>query len=103
MYGHSGTGGSSATKKLYMCRAMKRAVAGCSQMMSMMSSPLKLPVRPRNVFSPSSWSSGLYSKCIDSLPYGHMESRIDFSVMYSLLAMVQPVKAREASLMSCSV
>ena len=52
-----GTCGSSATKKLYMCRAIKRAVAGCSTMMSMMSSPLRLPDLPRNVLSPSSWSS----------------------------------------------
>ena len=37
---------------------MKRAAAGCLQMMSMMSSPLKRPVSPRKVFSPLSWSSG---------------------------------------------
>ena len=37
---------------------MKRAVAGCSQMMSMTSSPSKAPWWPRNSFSPSSWSSG---------------------------------------------
>ena len=71
-------------------------------MMSMMSSPLKRPLRPRNSFSPSSWSSGLNSKWNESLPYGQMESRADLSVMYSVLPMVQPVKARDASLMSFS-
>ena len=56
VYGHDGTGGSSATKKLYMCRARNLGVACWSQMMSTMSPPLNLPVCPRNVISPSSWS-----------------------------------------------
>src|SRR5215510_3201180 len=53
-----GTGTSSATKKSYRCRARKRAVAACSQMMVTMSSPFQRPVRPRKVFSLSSWSAG---------------------------------------------
>ena len=44
-----------------MCLAMNRAVASCLTMMSMMSSPLKFPVSPRNVLGPSSCSSGLNS------------------------------------------
>ena len=39
----AGTWGSSATKKLYRCRHTKRAQAGCSTTMSMMSSPLNRP------------------------------------------------------------
>ena len=102
-YGHCGTGGSSATKKWYMCLAMNAAVAGCSQMISTISSPSKLPVRPRNSFSPSSWSSSLNWKCHEMRPYGQIESRSARSAMYSVLPIVHPVNAREASLMSSSL
>ena len=44
VYGHDGTGGSSATKKWYMCRAMNLAVASCLHMISIMSSPFRFPV-----------------------------------------------------------
>ena len=73
---------------------MKRAVAGCRQMMSMMSSPLNLPVWPRKVFSVSSWSSSRYSKRQSKRPMGNLGS---------LGSMVHPVKAREHSLTSSSV
>ena len=66
--------GVSDTKKLYSFLAMNQLLAGCIVMMSMMSSPLKLPVRPRNVFSESSWSSGLYSNCQSMRPEGQIES-----------------------------
>ena len=49
---------------------MNRAVDSCSQMMSMMSSPLKLPFLPRNSFSPPSWSSSLYSEAPRDPPVG---------------------------------
>jgi len=41
--GQAGTWGSSATKKLYRCRQMNFAQAGCCTMMLMMSSPFRLP------------------------------------------------------------
>ena len=85
---HAGTCGSSATKKLYRCRAMNLLHAGCWTTMSMMSSPLKFRVCPRKVFSVKSWSSGLYSKVQGKRPYGN---RGIFAPM------VQPVKAREHS------
>ena len=61
--GHAGTCGSSATKKLYRCRPMKTAVAGCRATISTISSPSNRPVSPRNVLTPSSCSSGRRSKC----------------------------------------
>ena len=91
---HAGTWASSATKKLYRCRATNLAVAGCSQMILMMSSPLKRPVCPRKVFSVSSWSSSLYSKNQGNRPIGNLGSGG---------CMVQPVKALEHSLTSTSV
>ena len=91
---HAGTCGSSATKKLYRWREMKRAVAGCLTMMRTMSSPLKLPVSPRKVFSPSSWSSARKTNDDGLQPFG-------YSGMGCVA--VQPVKARAAFLMSCSV
>ena len=74
---------------------MNRAVAGCLTMISMMSSPLKLPVWPRNVFSSSSWSSGRYRKRQGSFPKGN-EVTLSSS-------MVQPVNARAADWTSPSV
>ena len=58
---HAGTCASSATKKLYRCLETNSAVAGWRTIMSITSSPLKLPVWPRNDFGASSWSSGRYS------------------------------------------
>ena len=55
-------------RRIAFRRAMKRAVAGCLTIMSITSSPLKRPLSPRNSFSPSSWSSGTYSKCQEMRP-----------------------------------
>ena len=49
---HAATGGSSATKKLYRCLEMNRAVAGWSMTVSITSVPSSGPVTPRKVFSP---------------------------------------------------
>ena len=46
-----GTGISSPIKKLYKCLDIKEAVAGCETMISIISSPSKLPLFPRKTFS----------------------------------------------------
>ena len=61
---------------------MYSAVTFCSRMMSRISTPSKLPVRPRNVFGPSSCLAG--------------------STLKSRSSSIQPVKARAASRMSFS-
>ena len=71
------------TNSRHSLPAMNSAVAGCASRMSSTSSPSKLPLRPSTRFSPVS--------CIGARP--------KLPVSRSRL---QPVKARAASLMSCS-
>ena len=82
---------------------MNQLVAGRMAIMSMMSSPLKFPVRPRKLFSVSSWSSGRYSNCQSILPEGQIESRDARTLIYLSLEMVHPVKALAQFLTSSSV